>query len=921
MYAPTSTCLLSLPLSKKKISDQPPVDKSAGNTPGGASVGKLEDWSATQSAWVSDALHRAAIASGDLTDDAEAIATRVQAAFSIVVAGDPQCNGFDDSCFAPAKPADAALLCSIGPLEHVDRLASSQQLKLALNGVTLIFGENGSGKSGYARAARRLCTSRVSVALQGNVYSEILEEKPTVTFGVKFGVADPVTVRWTEGSPLPDALSQMSFLDTANARPYVESKTEILFLPPEIRCLTTLGQLYKLAGDICQRKADVLSKEYGGKFGVNFATNTTAGTLVARLSTNTSFGSLPSIDDLQAAGAWDSAAESRLAELRILIAQGPAAQARALRRMSDAAQLVIANATGAIELLGEAQIGRDKELLDALVNARAAADAFAADRVGRYPIIATGNETWRRLFLLARQFAAEAGVAPPGASFEIGDPCVLCQRPLDETARDRLNQFDAFIAVEAAAGIEAAKKEIAERIAALRDFKIETRESVRQLLAEPRERDGKVKFICDAAAETIQMLNDFRTLAIKHLEENGALGSLPDTTSIEELSREAEGMRNRAEELEVSGGVDPDTIRLEAELKDAEALAGCLPVVLARRSGLVDRLRYLDCVAALNTRSVSDLATKLRSELITPDLRKRLDREIAELDLGHIPLKFVAVSDAGKSFFEMALDGSSRAKKSQVLSEGEQRALAIACFLADCHVSDSSGAIIVDDPVTSLDHQRTRRVAKRLVAEAASGRQVVIFTHNLLFYQEVLRACADRTPQVPALPCLIQQSAAGFGLVSNDDQPWIAKKVKERITALELQLKAVSPNLATDSEGRRIQAKQFYTDLRETWERAVEEVVLGGVVERFGTDVKTQSLKVVDFSDPDYRVIFFAMKRASEHSGHDQAAGKQVDPPDKSQMEADLVELKSFIAAYRKKAEAAGARRRELEQAPRAATL
>jgi hypothetical protein len=106
--------------------------------------------------------------------------------------------------------------------------------------------------------------------------------------------------------------------------------------------------------------------------------------------------------------------------------------------------------------------------------------------------------------------------------------------------------------------------------------------------------------------------------------------------------------------------------------------------------------------------------------------------------------------------------------------------------------------------------------------------------------------------------------------------------------------------------------------LRETWERAVEEVVLGGVVERFGTDVKTQSLKLVDIADTDYRTIFFAMKRASERSGHDQAAAKQIDPPDKKQMEADLMELRGFITVHRKKAQSASERRKEMEQPPKA---
>ena len=73
---------------------------------------------------------------------------------------------------------------------------------------------------------------------------------------------------------------------------------------------------------------------------------------------------------------------------------------------------------------------------------------------------------------------------------------------------------------------------------------------------------------------------------------------------------------------------------------------------------------------------------------------------------------------------------------------------------------------------------------------------------------------------------------------------------------------------------------------------------------------------MVDIDDNDYRTIFFAMKRASERSGHDQANAKQIDAPDKKQMESDLLELRGFIANHKKKGQAAGVRRKDLEQPP-----
>lgn len=882
-------------------------------------LGKLQEWVAGQDAWIADALHRAAIAGVATAEDADAIATRVQAANGISSAGEPECMVFEEGCVAAVgKAVETPLLCSIGPLNHVDRLATGQELKFALDGLTIVFGENGSGKSGYARAARRLCTSRVPIVLQGDVFAAMTGSPAQVTFSTKTGDAEPVSHNWAEGSELPDACVQMTFLDTANARLYVEDKAEILFLPPEVRCLTVMGQLYGLAAERCQIAADRLTAAHGGAIPVQLAPSTVAGALVGLLTTSTTLAKLPTADQLRAAASWDDVAAVQLSEVRRQLVSGPAAQARTLRRLGNAVKAVTDRLIATIVPLGRPAIMRDADLLQSLGQARIAADAFTAEQVGRFPIAVTGSETWQTLFQFARRFAAEANIVPGDGAFAVGDPCMLCQSPLDEAASERMNAFDAFIAGEAAAAVEVAKKAVAARVTELGRLEIDTDEQVRQALAEFRDYDDESRTTADAAAVASKTLLQHRNRLLEHLDGGAAVDALPAIAPIFALQRAGESMIERADALEKGGGVDDASIALELELRDRETLAGCIDHLIARRNGLADRLRYLLCVSALNTRPVSKLASSLRGELVTPELSARIKREIASLGIEHVPLRFTEQSASGKSFFEVALDSGGRAKKSSVLSEGEQRALSIACFLADAHVSESKGAIIVDDPVTSLDHQRMRRVANRFVAEASRGRQVIIFTHNLLFYQEVLRACADRNPQVPALPCLIQQSEGGFGLVSVDEQPWIAKKVKERERALDMQLKVVPDNLTPDSDELRKIAKQFYTDLRETWERAVEEIVLGGVVERFGTDVKTQSLKMVDVDDEDYRVIYFAMKRASERSGHDQAAGKQIDAPDRAQMESDLMELRGFIAAHRKKTVAASERRKDLERAPKA---
>lgn len=880
----------------------------------------LLEWLQGKPSWVEDALYRAAKAGEATEEDAIQVALRVQAAHGLEAAGAPECSPFDATSLTPASEEFAtALLGSIGPLDNVDRLLPGQLLKFALDGMTVIYGENGSGKSGYARAARRLCTARVPIVLQSNIFVEG-GDAPSVTFALKTGDADPVSYTWSEGSDLPNACRHMSFLDTANAAAYIEGKTEILYLPPEVQVLTILGQLYVLAARHCQVEVDRLTEQHGPPFGITFEQTTKAGALVHRLTTRSSVEQLPSADELRAASQWDADVQTQLDRLRFDIAQGPVAKAKSLRRLAAGLKQVVDAMGEPISKLGIDAVSAQSTMLVDMKAAHLAADAFAAERADQFPMHHTGGDSWKQLFLLARQFAADALIVADDAAYAEGDMCVLCQRPLDEEAARRMNAFDMFIKDATAEAVARAKQKVDARILDLQALKIMDAQQLGLALAEHAEHD-ETRSCLPPAIELARQLEDFRRACIEQLEGGADVGPPPDVEPLLELGRRAMALVARAMELEEGQGPDLATQGTIEELSDRKALSECLPLALGRLEGLRTRLRHIGCVSALGTGPVSRQATALRNDLVSPSLRSRIQTEIAALGIDHIPLRFTEQSSAGKSFFEMALDSAGARKKKHVLSEGEQRALAIACFLADPHVKAGNGALIIDDPVTSLDHSRMRRVAARLAAEAATGRQVIVFTHNLLFYQELLRACADREPQVGSVPCLIRQTTEGFGMVTVEDQPWIAKKVKERRTALSTQLGAIADDLPPDGEEMRLLAKQFYTDLRETWERAVEEVVLGGVVERFGIDVKTQSLKMVEVGDDDYKTIFFAMKRASERSGHDQAQARQIDPATKKQMAADLDELAAFVSSHQKKIKDVEARRKRLEAPPSATTI
>jgi hypothetical protein len=168
--------------------------------------------------------------------------------------------------------------------------------------------------------------------------------------------------------------------------------------------------------------------------------------------------------------------------------------------------------------------------------------------------------------------------------------------------------------------------------------------------------------------------------------------------------------------------------------------------------------------------------------------------------------------------------------------------VALAAFLAELSQASHESVLVFDDPVSSLDQWHRQKIAERLVEEA-KNRQVIVFTHEVMFLNDLLGNANDAS-QTPHI--LTIEWSDGTPGRHTDGLPWDNKKPNACLDVLDKEQAAIAaqwnplPN-ATNCASMR----STYSRLRSAIERIVEFELLADVVQRFRSHVKTGYVKLL----------------------------------------------------------------------------
>jgi len=326
---------------------------------------------------------------------------------------------------------------------------------------------------------------------------------------------------------------------------------------------------------------------------------------------------------------------------------------------------------------------------------------------------------------------------------------------------------------------------------------------------------------------------------------------------------------------------------LQVEFNELDArmrLSQVRTAVIGAAEKLQHQSRLNACQPALKTMGISLKASEIAQAVVSKELADALNREFKALGAASLKVVLASRTDKGKPLHKLKLELPQSRSPADILSEGEQRAIAIGSFLAEVKVIGGEGGVIFDDPVSSLDHHRRELVARRLVSEG-NHRQVIIFTHDIYF----LRLLMDEADLqgVPIVSQSLTRTPAGYG-VADPELPFEARKTTLRLAALRDQYaKIVKLHQGGDLKEYTRLTMDAYRDLRKAWEGAIEEVLFGRVVMRFRKSIQTDRLDTVSVDDGDYDEIEKGMTKCSNYV-HDKATEGGTAVPQPAELLDDI---------------------------------
>lgn len=783
-------------------------------------------------------------------------------------------------------------LVEIGGVCGIENLSPRNPLSFGNGNLCVIYGHNGSGKSGYSRILQKSAGKAKAKDLRPNIFQVAPATRKCNIGYLLNGV--PNQVEWLANDTPIDTLKPIDIFDSETATSYLTEETAASYLPPSVALFEELVRVCSRVKTKLEAEQRTLANTLPSLPSQYYSTPSALA--YRSLSPKTSEGMIQSMIN------WAAEDEERLDSLiERLKAEDPLALSRTKRNTKAQVEQLVSLIKRSASSFSDESVAEIRGLRDNAQTKRRIASESGTVISTR--LDGVGTDTWRALWEAARSYSQTVAYPDRGYPVTENARCVLCHQELAQDAQERLKGFENFIEGELEADASEAEAVYQRAL---------------QALPQPLAKE-QVETLCQAAGlhcdDWIDYLSNYWSQigstrsAILNGEFQQTATPVPipleSIKTLEEFSRslEHQAVQHEADARSFDReGAQTEQLNLEAKrwISQQESVI--------REE--VSRLRQVDaydqCIRSTNSQAISRKAGEISEQAISQEFVSRFNRELNALGASRIKVELNRVrTTKGRSLHKLQLRGAKTDKNlpEAILSEGERRIVALAAFLADVAEQPLAAPFIFDDPISSLDHDFENHVASRL-AQLAKTRQVIVFTHRLSLYG-AMEDAAKKIGEDWKKSNLHQHCIESFSGSSGhpvDQAVWNANTTKANNLLIERLNVAKKAGETSGAEAYRNLAQGICSDFRKLLERTVEDDLLNQVVRRHRRSVTTENrLTSLPLIEPDDCKLFDDLMTKFSCYEHSQSSEVPVSLPEEDELRSDLQALKAWREAFKQR--------------------
>jgi energy-coupling factor transporter ATP-binding protein EcfA2 len=786
------------------------------------------------------------------------------------------------------------IISEIESPKNVNALSGEVQFSLGKN-LNVFYGENGSGKSSYVRIFRKLAdnyfTSEKALTILPNIYQEYsVEGHLPQTVGITYLLDDQIKDDRIDINKPHAELCKINVFDSESILPLINSDLTFSILPKGFEKFQMVSELL----DSLRKEISANIEAEIGKQGRIFSDSSYD---YIREEIDRIKEKVKDSDDIQEflnsnyplSDSYEEDMESIDTQIKELESANPkdkitilTAQKTKLTSIKDSfKKLSIVLSKKSIEKINELIKDYEKKIQEE--------QKFNGDFQKNVSFLEEINDEWFEFIKMGKKYYKSIS----RDHVHEGDACIFCSQSLDSKSVKIIENYFKHFSKSNDGLLNSIEKEISKH-----DI-----DNIRINLSEEEAALFESEKFLERIKATIQLVNRNKELfnSLLNSKQNIPEQVLLDLTDvIKEINQEIDALDARIVNLKKSSSETDEIITSRKIVRETLQKNDKLHSSLASFVKWFDIQKvikeYTKAKGKFSTSTLTQKQSVAFQEIVQDEYFETFERFAKELKVTNVKLRIFPKK--GKSLRKKYVS-SEEYKVSQIMSEGEQKAVAMAEFATDLTMRKDFNTVFFDDPVTSLDYKRTEILAN-LIYQLSLDRQVIVFTHNIMFYYYLYNASPKKKNDENNKFFKVDEiDKLNKGLISEAFSGRL-ENLSEIMKKLKVQEQKINSK-SCFGDALEEALKKAYSDIRTWCELIVEEGFFKSVIRRYEPNImftKINSIKG-DFVEELDAVSELFERACRWMAGHSQPTETQHNRANKEAFNEDMSYIHKLHELYK----------------------